>query len=94
MSEKLPPYVVNCLQAAGYDVPEVIAEMDISDGPNNSIKVIENFIEKRYPGNPDYFCFHSSSIPSSKTLPFEFPPGHRVRIHNFVREVRKQNQKL
>ena len=93
MSEKLPPYVVNCLQAAGYDVPEVIAEMDISDGPNNSIKVIENFIEKRYPGNPDYFCFHSSSIPSSKTLPFEFPPGHRVRIHNFVREVRKQKSK-
>ena len=61
MKEKLPSYVVNCLQAAGFDVPEVIVDMDISQGPGNSITVIEEFIEKRYPRDPEYYGFQPSA---------------------------------
>ncbi len=83
MEEKLPTYVVNCLKAAGYDVPEVILDMDVSQGPGNTISQIEKFIEKRHPGNPEYFGGQSM-------LPFEFPPGHRARICKFVEEARSR----
>ena len=80
MKQRLPQYVVNCFLAAGFDVPEVISAMDISANPGNSITQIESFIAKRYRGDPRY-----SHNPS---LDFEFPPGHRMRICNFVREVK------
>lgn len=86
MKKKLPLYIVNCLQAAGYDVPEVIVDMDITQEPGNSIKQIEEFIEKRYPDNPEYYGYEPSA--ASNRLPFEFPPGHRVRICKFVEDVR------
>ena len=38
MKDSLPEYVVNCFLAAGYDVTEVIAAMDISENPGNSIE--------------------------------------------------------
>ena len=87
MKEKLPPYVVNCLQAAGYDVPGVIVDKDIAQGPGNTIMQIEKFNEKRYPDNPEYYGYQPST---SNELPFEFPPGHRLRICKFVQEVRTQ----
>ncbi len=59
--------------------------MDISQGPGNSITVIEEFIEKRYPRDPEYYGFQPSA---TYVLPFEFPPGHRLRICKFVQEVR------
>ena len=49
MRQRLPQYVVNCLLAARYDVTEVISSMDVSDNPANTIKKIENFIEKKVP---------------------------------------------
>ena len=48
MKEKLPPYIVRCFLAAGFDTIEVIASMDVSENPENSISVIESFIEKYY----------------------------------------------
>ena len=46
MKDKLPPYIARCFLAAGFDSTEVIALMDTSENPNNSISVIETFIEK------------------------------------------------
>ena len=48
MQRRLPKYVANCLQAAGYDEQEVIATMDTSEGEKNSISKIEKYIAKRY----------------------------------------------
>ena len=80
MKEKLPPYIVRCFLAAGFDSMDVIASMNISESASNSITVIESFIEKYYSGNEDYCC--------GPVTPFVFPPGHRVHIQNFVSEVK------
>jgi len=83
----LPGYVKKCFLASGFDSEEAIASMEITgDGPENSIKIMEAYIEKHYS--------HDSSMHSEFSVgyegPFEFPPGHKVRIYNFVKEV-KQN---
>lgn len=82
MRAKLPEYVVNCFEAAGYDTLAIIADADVSNKPGNSIEEIEKFISETYPNNPK-FC-RDIAAPS----PFRFPPGHRKRICNFVQEVR------
>ena len=41
--KNLPEYIVNCFLAAGSDTLPIIAEMDVSDEPGNSLKVIEEF---------------------------------------------------
>ncbi len=43
MREELPNYVVNCMLASGFDVPEVVCSMDVcsmdvTDKPGNSIE--------------------------------------------------------
>ena len=98
MRQRLPVYVVNCFLAAGYDVPEVISNMDVSENPGNTINKIENFIEKTFPGDCRYYpsslthsTEHSQHNDSTKlTANFEFPPGHRERICSFVQEVRAE----
>ena len=82
MREKLPAYVVKCLLAAGFDSAEVISSMDVTEGPKNSIEVIETFIDKHFRGNEEYY-----SSPVLASRPFVFPPGHKIRIVNFVSEV-------
>ena len=47
----------------------------------NSIGTIENFIQRKYAN-----CTKHNPFPSS---PFEFPPGHRIHICNFIKEVKK-----
>ena len=42
LQDKLPPYVVKCFLAAGFDTPDVIASMDTSENP--SLEIIESFI--------------------------------------------------
>ena len=37
----------------GYYVTQVIAAMDVSENPGNSIESIENYISERYPKDPD-----------------------------------------
>ena len=76
MKEELPAYVVKCFIAAGFDTLEVIAKMNISNKPGNSIELIEQFISDEYPNNPEYM--------RSK----KFPPGHRIRIQDFVNKVK------
>ena len=49
MEKQLPRYVVNCLQAAGYDDLEVIASMDVAEGEkSNCISTVEEHIERRH----------------------------------------------
>ena len=42
MQDKLPPYVIKCFLAAGFDTPDVMALMDTSENP--SLEIIESFI--------------------------------------------------
>jgi len=47
IEKRLPRYVMNCLQAAGYDDLKVIASMDAAEGEKSScISTIEEFIER------------------------------------------------
>ena len=79
MKKRLPDYIVKCLLAAGYDELDVICDMKTGETPQNCIEKIERFVNARYSNNKEY----------NPTLcqPFEFPPGHRARICNFVNEL-------
>ena len=87
MQQKLPGYITKCFRASGFDSEEVIASMDMtSDGPENAMKIMEVYIEKYYSYDPSVHSEFSVGLEG----PFEFPPGHKVRICNFAKEV-KQN---
>ena len=73
MREKLPSYV--SFLAAGFDTLDVISQMDVTCQKGNSIEQIEQSISEEFPDNPEY-------VRGKK-----FPPGHRIRIQNFVEEV-------
>ena len=75
MKQRLPEYIVNCFMSSGYDEMEVISTMDISDKEHNSID------NRKYANRAECNPFPSPT--------FEFPPGHRIRICNFVKEVKK-----
>ena len=49
LQSKLPQYVVNCFEAAGYDSLEVIADVDVQD-----LREIETFVLEQYPNDPKY----------------------------------------
>lgn len=87
MRDRLPPYVVKCFLVAGFDTPDVIASMDTSENPGNSITIIESFIDKYYSGHKDFYP--TCTVPTAQQ-PFIFPPGHRLRISNFVSEVKRK----
>jgi len=87
MQKKLPGYVTKCFLASGFDSEEAIASMEMTgDGPENSMKMMEAYIDKHYSHDPSMHSEFSIGLGG----PFEFPPGHKVRICNFVKEV-KQN---
>ena len=86
MQKPLPRYVVNCLQA-GYDELEVVALMDTTEGETSSISKIEKYIEKQHKSNTEVLPSYPSE--SFSSLSFEFPPGHHIRICNFVEEVKQ-----
>jgi len=87
MKQKLPSYVMKCFLAAGFDSEEAIVSMNTNiQEKENSIKVMEQYIEKRFSHDPTMHSEFSFSL----GVPFEFPPGHVLRICSFVKEV-KQN---
>lgn len=92
MHEKLPEYVVNCMRTSGFDVPEVVSSMDVTDKPGNSIEQIEHFIGENFADQEEYknTYFQSSSARLPMGGRFVFPPGHRIRISNFVSHVKNQ----
>lgn len=81
MKQKLPEYIVNCLTSSGYDELEVLCGMDTSEAPNNTIAKVESYINRKYVSKVEY-------NPDLST-PFEFSPGHRERICNFIGELKK-----
>ena len=86
MRAALPEYVVNCFLAAGYDVPEVVASMNTSEEPGNSIDLIEKYIHDHHSEDPNCRFYPLSDAGK----PFRFPPGHRIRIQNFVYEQKQK----
>jgi len=86
LKDKLPDYIVRCFLASGYDDPDVIATMDVTDNPGNCIAKIQTYIGSKFPDNEEYY--HNGHV----SLPFEFPPGHRKRICNFINEVKRLYQ--
>ena len=79
MQGALPLYVPKCFTAAGFDMVEVIKKMDVSDEPGNSIEQIEQFIAAEHP-----------DLISSKSK--KFPPGHRIRIKEFIDNLRQSKK--
>ena len=83
--EKFPEYIVQCFVTSGFDDIDAIVEMDVDDGPGNSIKTIEGFINIHSFTN----CMNPSLQRSDH--PFEFPPGHKIRIKKLIKELKKQH---
>ena len=49
LEQKLPPYIINCFKASGFDEIEVILEMDISEKSGNSIEKLRNLFRRNMP---------------------------------------------
>ena len=79
LKARLPVYIVNCFLISGFDTHDVVASMDVSNQPGNSIEQIEQFItENKLFQDPKYV---DEMIYQQR---FTFPPGHRLRIVQFV----------
>ena len=94
MEQFLSAYAIKCFIYAGYDTPNVVAQMK-TVGTGNSLDEIESFILKHF--SDDDSCFpptvrKDDSIPpllvSAKCRQFVFPPGHRIRITDFINSVK------
>ncbi len=89
MRKVFPEYIVQCLIMSGFDSYDAISEMDIDAAhPGNSIGVIEDFIDKhKFQHCMSHVHQHNTS------LPFRFPPGHKILIEKFVREMKKNKKR-
>jgi len=59
-----------------YNEMEVISAMDTSESEDNSINKSEKFIQCKNENSAKHHLFPSPA--------FEFPPGHKIWIFNFV----------
>ena len=82
MKEKFSDYIVQCFTMSGFNDIDAIMEMNVDEGAGNSISTIEEFI--------DHHSFPSCMNPYLHNHPFEFPPGHRIRIRHFVKETKEK----
>ena len=96
MEQSIPEYAMNCFINAGYDMPNIVAQMK-TIGNGNSLDEIESFILKHY--SDDDSCFppaahnrrnSSSGVATTKRRQFVFPPGHRIRITEFINSVKSK----
>ena len=69
---------MDCFQKAGFDSVDAIDGMD----GDTIIEEMEQYIDKRKHHYPS--CIGPDGVPE---LPFEFPPGHKVRIKKFIKKV-------
>lgn len=74
LRSKLPQYIVNCFITTGYDTIEVLREIN-----DQKLTDIEEFINRHFPKNDKYIH------PDFDTC--MFPPGHRTRITQVVKEI-------
>jgi len=86
MKETLQPYMVNYLVTAGYDDFDTISTMNTSENYGNSIIKIEDYIDLLL----DHDQTKSLAPPGPYLRPFRFPPGHRVKLCNFVQEIKSR----
>lgn len=75
---KLPEYIQECLLVSGFDTLDTIASMN--NDCDKFVDQVEQFIQENFPGNSLYCNPHSTTC--------KFPPGHRIRIRQFVTEVK------
>ena len=43
----LPEYIIQSFLMSGFDDIDTIMEMDVGEGPNNSVQIMENYINKK-----------------------------------------------
>ena len=88
MKTRLPEYIANCFMVSGFDTLSIIAEMDVSSNPGNSVQQIEEYVNENNSEDPQcrLACVGKSSGK------FKFPPGHRCTIEKFVKEMKKREQ--
>ena len=88
MKQKLPTYIVQSFLVAGYDTLDAISGMDVTSVPNDSIKMIEDYISSECASDPRFA--HGRRKASSSATVFQFLPGHRQEIVRFVNEIKSK----
>ena len=58
-------------------------EMSLDDGPNNSIRIIEGYINRRKASLPQ--CIERNQLPDD---PFEFRQEHQIEIQKFLCDIK------
>ena len=100
----VPDYIQNTLLALGYDRLQTIARLDVSEtGQTNDIDRILNYVKQKFPNDTrlviviivNYFdvalhLYCRFSRGDWACLEPDIPPGHRILLSNFVKDVRKQ----
>uniref|UniRef100_A0A1X7TTS9 Uncharacterized protein n=1 Tax=Amphimedon queenslandica TaxID=400682 RepID=A0A1X7TTS9_AMPQE len=74
LKETLPDYIVECFKVTGFDNITAITQMKL-EGENNSINVIEKYIDKR----KKFLQRCMGPEMYDPDLPFEFPPVHDLK---------------
>ena len=82
---RMPPHIIHCFVVSGFDEIESVLEMDASEGPTNSIEVIERYINSRKVHYPQ--CMDPNQ---PRDIPFEMSPGHRIRVDKFVLDMKQR----
>lgn len=85
MRDELPETVVNCFMAAGYDNLKCISKMS-----EKSIDRMEKYIDsvkEHYPNCQQSDSSGKPIFPREKS--FQFPPGHREQIMDFIVSVKQ-----
>lgn len=80
-----PDYIIESFIMSGYDNHLALLDMDVSEHQGNSIQVIEEYIDDNKFEN----CM-SSVHHKNKQYPFKFPPGHKLLIRKFVRDMKER----
>ncbi len=82
---RMPPHIIHCFVVSGFDEIESVLEMDASEGPTNSIEVIERYINSRKVHYPQ--CMDPNQ---PRDIPFEMSPGHRIRVDKFILDMKQR----
>ena len=74
---------MNCLLVARFDTLDVLAKMDVGQEPGNSIEQVEDFVTANFSGDIRY-----RHAPLGQQVVCRFPPGHRLRIEQFIQQLK------
>ena len=85
MKDILPDYIVESFIEAGFDILDVIAEID-TENTNFTLEEIEQFITREFMQDA---CFQRG-VSVTVTGHFKFLPGHRRQVNNFIKKVKEE----